>query len=221
MVNQEDAAHGFRLIREFEGISLGLHCNIVLGKPVTDPALIPSLVDKTYAFRSSRYYRAAVTDQVNYEEACMEIQNQIAAFRKLTGRLPDYVDYHAACTPTFLQAVEAVCRKQELVYIPYPEGRVGEYEIQCCELSSQDPFDVNPAVFYERNKDTILGKKLPIAVFHPGYVDARIMQVSSLNLQRAVDLEFVTRKESRRWLKEHNVEIVNFEILKKEIQEEK
>jgi len=96
MVNQEDAAHGFRLIREFEGISLGLHCNIVLGKPVTDPALIPSLVDKTYAFRSSRYYRAAVTDQVNYEEACMEIQNQIAAFRKLTGRLPDYVDYHAA-----------------------------------------------------------------------------------------------------------------------------
>ena len=212
MVNQKDTQHGYELIKEFQHLSIGLHCNIVLGKPLCKAELVESLLDGKGYFKSSKYYRATKEDCIVYEEVCLEIQEQINEFKKLTGKLPDYVDYHAACTPTFAKAIKDVCQKNHFLYIPFPSGKVAGEEVHYCELSSKDEFGVNPVEFYERNKDVILNHDIAIAVFHPGYVDARIMEVSSLSLQRAIDLTFVTSKACSLWLQEHGVELTNFDI---------
>ena len=58
MPNMEMAAHGVGLLKE-ERICLGQHTNICIGRPVSDPAKIPSLVDENGLFKRSAVYRNA------------------------------------------------------------------------------------------------------------------------------------------------------------------
>ena len=58
MVNMPAAPAALGWLREAEGLCLGLHINIVVGKPAADPALIPDLIDEQGVFHSSKMYRA-------------------------------------------------------------------------------------------------------------------------------------------------------------------
>ena len=58
MPNMPDAAHGVALL-EGVPVCLGQHTNICLGRPLTDPARIPSLCQENGEFKSSRTYREA------------------------------------------------------------------------------------------------------------------------------------------------------------------
>ena len=63
MPNMPAAAHGFDLVAK-SGVSVGQHTNICLGKPISDPASIPSLVDEHGLFCSSRTIRARTEDTI-------------------------------------------------------------------------------------------------------------------------------------------------------------
>ena len=58
MVNMPAAPAALGWLREAEGLCLGLHINIVVGKPAADPVLIPDLIDEQGVFHSSKMYRA-------------------------------------------------------------------------------------------------------------------------------------------------------------------
>ena len=45
MPNMASAKHGYELVKDLD-IALGQHSNICVGKPLSDPKLIPSLVQK-------------------------------------------------------------------------------------------------------------------------------------------------------------------------------
>lgn len=49
MTNMEHANHGYELVKDFD-IALGQHTNICAGRPLTDPKLIPSLVQENGEF---------------------------------------------------------------------------------------------------------------------------------------------------------------------------
>ncbi len=72
-------------------LGVGLHLNLTLGAPVTDPRRVPSLVDGEGRFvRDAREAarRAAVG------EARIELGNQIDAFRRFFRRFPTHLDSH-------------------------------------------------------------------------------------------------------------------------------
>lgn len=116
MPNMPAASHGFDLVAA-SGVSVGQHTNICLGKPVSDPASIPSLVDERGEFCSSRTIRARTEDTIVLEEAEREIQAQLDRFRALTGRDPAYFEGHAVFSPTFFQALQNVAERNGLFYI--------------------------------------------------------------------------------------------------------
>jgi predicted glycoside hydrolase/deacetylase ChbG (UPF0249 family) len=83
------------------GLGVGLHVNLTLGAPVSDPRRIPSLVDP-----EGRFVRdpAAVAARAVPDEARIEIGNQVDTFRKLVGRFPTHLDSHhhvARAAPLF------------------------------------------------------------------------------------------------------------------------
>lgn len=215
MSNMEDAVHGYELIKDFR-LNMGLHVNIVLGKPVSNENEVKSLLDESGNFKNSCYYRSNENDTIVYEEVVIEIENQIKQFEKITGFLPEYIDYHAVCTQTFVKAISDVCNKKKLLYIPFPNGNIKGKEVIYCDISENEPFDVKPVDFFEKNKKYILNNPLTIAVFHPGYIDSKIMKVSSLNMQRAIDLEYISNSSSKEWLVNNNVKLVDFNEFKKE-----
>ena len=73
------------------GLGVGLHVNLTLGGPVSDPARIASLLDA-----EGRFVRDAreVAARVDPDEARIEIGNQIDAFRRIMGRFPTHLDSH-------------------------------------------------------------------------------------------------------------------------------
>jgi len=73
------------------GLGVGLHMNLTLGAPVSDPRRVSSLVDGQGQFTRDAREAAA---RASRDEARIELGNQIDAFRKLTGRFPTHLDTH-------------------------------------------------------------------------------------------------------------------------------
>lgn len=53
MVNMPDSVEGYELVKDLD-VCLGQHTNVCIGTPISDPKLIPSLVDENGQFKSSR-----------------------------------------------------------------------------------------------------------------------------------------------------------------------
>ena len=67
MTNMPSVSHGLKLLKGTD-VCLGQHTNICIGKPITDPALIPSITNEKGEFKSSKEYRQAKEDFVVLEE---------------------------------------------------------------------------------------------------------------------------------------------------------
>ena len=115
MTNMEHANHGYELVKDFD-IALGQHTNICAGRPLTDPKLIPSLVQENGEFCSSREIRSRKEDTVVIEEAEMEIEAQYLRFKEITGKDPDYFECHAVISQNFFIALRNVAKKYGLFY---------------------------------------------------------------------------------------------------------
>ena len=69
---------------EASGLGAGLHLNLTLGTPISDPRRVPSLVDGEGRFIRDPREAASRADK---DEARIELGNQIDAFRGLMGVL--------------------------------------------------------------------------------------------------------------------------------------
>ena len=75
MPNMEWAEHGVNLLKDTD-VTFTVHANICQGRPITDPSLIPSLVDEAGFFKDKSLYREAKEDFVVLEEVVMEVEAQ-------------------------------------------------------------------------------------------------------------------------------------------------
>jgi predicted glycoside hydrolase/deacetylase ChbG (UPF0249 family) len=85
-------------------LGVGLHLNLTLGSPVSDPGRVPSLVGVQGTFmRDPR----EVASRASKDEARIELGTQIDVFRKLTGRFPTHLDthHHVGCHQPILDLV--------------------------------------------------------------------------------------------------------------------
>ena len=113
MPNMDYAKHGYELIKDYD-IALGQHTNICVGKPLTNPKLIPSLVQENGEFCSSKEIRARKEDLIRVEEAEIEIEAQLQRFIEITGKTPDYFEGHAVFSENFFIALKNVAKKYGL-----------------------------------------------------------------------------------------------------------
>lgn len=127
MVNMPAAPGALGWLREAEGLCLGLHINIVVGKPAADPVLIPDLIDEQGDFHSSKMYRAELAagrDPIpDLDQAVAEVEAQIRRFIALTGRRPEYLEGHAVRSPHLLEAMALLAKRYDLPHLSYLENR--------------------------------------------------------------------------------------------------
>ena len=89
MPNMPAAQHGWDLVKDLDP-SVGQHTCICAGRPLTDPARVPSLCQEDGTFKPSRAYREAAKrgeDFVVLEEVVEEIEAQYRRFVEITGAL--------------------------------------------------------------------------------------------------------------------------------------
>lgn len=213
MVNMEYAYHGFQLIKDLN-LSLGLHANISSGNPLTAPYKIPSLVNGI-SFKSSTEYKNKVKDIVVLDEAIMEIQNQVEFFIKIVGHLPKYIDFHAVFSPNFLLAIKEVAKIYNLSYIEMdPKNHTfllnkKQLKLQVAAGETQGELLTSFKEIFTKSNSDILN----LIVYHPGFIDADLLEHSSLTTKRAYEVAFLTNPILKKYIFDQQIELLKLDSL--------
>lgn len=211
MPNMPQAAAGYEMVKD-TGVEVGQHTNICVGRPLTDPARIPSLVQPNGEFCTSREIRARREDTIVLEEVELEIQAQLDRFREITGRDPAYFEGHAVMSPNFFQGLQNVAARNGLLYCdPVNPQWAQRYGIQCSAFYRLDENGLyDPGAFIFGDGAQLKGKECAVLVFHPGYLDQYILDHSSYTLIRPMETAFLCSDALRQWMEKNRVQPTTF-----------
>lgn len=214
MTNMPYSKHGVDLIAGCD-VCLGQHTNICVGRPLTDPSLIPSITTETGEFRSSKEYRSTNEDFVVLDEVILEIEAQYEKFKELTGEEPHYFEGHAVASENFFRGLEIVAQRHNLPNLPFAlTGPVKFRNTMLFTGMESDKPDYDP---FESMKKLALNEygenECPMFVCHPGWLDDYILTHSSLTVNRTKEVEMLCDPMTREWLAENGIQLVTYDDL--------
>lgn len=214
MVNMPATQHGVELIKDCD-IALGVHVNICAERPLTDPSLIPSLVDEKGYFKSSKTYRTTSDDFVVFEEVVIEIEAQYQRFLELFGRKPDYFEGHAVASANFFKGLEYVAEKYGLKYsgIPINDSplKIGQSLV---EFNMESMIaDYSPYEMLKNMAERATDDVVQLGIFHPGYLDDYILSNSSLTIPRTKEVEVLVDNRTREMLQKEGIRLIDYRQL--------
>lgn len=215
MPNMSAAQHGVDLLKGAD-VCYGQHTNICVGRPLTDPKLIPSITNQNGEFKSSKEYRSAKEDFVVLEEVILEIEAQYKRFVELTGQQPGYFEGHAVASRNFFKGLQIVAQRHGLPYLnisfdgsPISFGSSKLFMSMDSMMPDYDPFEsLKKAMLKDYGEDGCC-----MFVCHPGYLDAYILKTSSLTVPRTQEVEMACAPETKAWLAAHEIELVTYDDL--------
>ena len=235
--NMEIAPWAAEFIKERPNFCFGIDFNLVSGPSVSPKEEIPHLVDENGRFIRSNIRikdprwqtKEGQEEMFPYEEVYKEIRAQYDRFVELTGRKPGYLHGHSIGTDSITKATRQVANEENVPYsvdymskafsslrIPDEDDEKKNNATFNKTFNAEAQLKKNPLKKFLKHKDEILQHEFVVAGGHPGYVDADLMSLTSLSLERMFDLAFVTSDEMKKFVKENNVQLVNYYDLVKE-----
>ena len=211
MVNMPYSRHGFSLVKD-EDICLGQHTNICVGRPISDPALIPSIVQANGEFKTSREYRQAKEDFVVLDEVIIEIEAQYEKFKEITGREPEYFEGHAIESENFLKGLEIVAKRHGLKYsgISFDGTPIDvNGKKMYMWIESMQP-DYEPMKTFMNMVEHSHDDGYDMLIFHPGFLDDYILNHSSLTIPRTQEVAAACSDEMKQYLIDHQITLYTY-----------
>lgn len=218
MTNMPEAANGLKLIEAYD-VCLGQHTNICVGKPLTDPKLIPSICQENGEFKSSIEYRQSFKngiDFVNLDEVVLEIEAQYQEFKRLTGKEPGYFEGHAVASDNFFKGLEIVAKRHNLPYLEMKMGEPVHFKnstLTSCFPKDFKAYEKDPFVILEQAVEEAQDGCCQMMVFHPGYIDPYLLNKSSMTTPRVKECEMLCRSDIKEWLNKQDIQQVTYDDL--------
>lgn len=214
MINMEASNHGISLIKDTE-VCTGLHVNISNGCPLSKLDNIKSITTENGLFKSTKEYAQSTEDIVVFEEALLEVEAQYLKFIELVGRKPAYMDGHAVSSSNFFKAIIMIADKYNIKYSPLPVSieepvEIGDTMVYLHGGSTKEksPKECLYEVVSNMNDDSC-----SLIVYHPGYLDAYILENSSLTLTRPFETELLISDEIKTYINDENVSCITYDEL--------
>lgn len=205
MSNMPYAQHAYDLIKG-KDVALGLHVNLILGTPCAEAAQLSSLLDEQGQLLSSRLRRQEMKQGIDgfvYEDVFCETKAQIERFISICGKLPDYIDAHAVCTPVSKRAISDVAD----LYAIRVRGhcRDARWEEIQKDFTNEDFYRQKlPFVDFFRSY-LEYSNRISLLVFHPGFLDYDVVSKSSLTVNRCLDAALLCDEEVKEFLGSHSL----------------
>lgn len=214
MTNMPAVVHGLNLFEDTK-VCFGQHTNICIGKPITDPSLIPSITNENGEFKSSKEYRQAKEDFVVLEEVILEIEAQYRRFIELTGETPHYFEGHAVASANFFKGLEIVADKFGLKYSGFSiDGtplKIDKKDV-CVTMDSMMP-NYNPFESLKKIVENAEDDKYYMFICHPGYLDGYILKNSSLTIPRPMEVDMVCDPNTKKFIEASGVKLITYDDL--------
>lgn len=219
MTNMPDAVHVLILLAGHP-VCLGQYTNICAGRSLTAPARILSLCTLEGDFKPSPAYRDAAKageDFVVLEEVVEEIEAQYRQFKALTGQDPGYFEGHAVASSNFFKGLEMVAARHNLPY--FVMGRPGEaVTFRSTKVYAYMPKDfvAYEAAPFTRAQNAVANAHedgCDLMVFHPGYLDAYLLDHSTMTTAHVWEADMLCRPQVRAGLEKQPVQLVAYDDL--------
>jgi chitin disaccharide deacetylase len=200
---------------ESAGLGLGLHFNLTLGRPVSPPETVGSLVDAEGRFGRDL---AALQERARPDEVRRECEAQIEAFARRFGRGPTHLDshHHAHRVPRVMDAVVDVVLAARLPLRSQDSGfRDG---LRRRGIVTTDSFvgdaQAEPYWTTERLLDQLATLPLGLTelMCHPGIFDESLAY-SRYGRQRDVELAALCDREARATVERLDIRLCHFGAL--------
>ena len=193
MPNMEWAQHGVDLLKDTD-VTFTVHANICQGRPITNPSLVPSLVDENGIFKDKRLYREAKEDFVVLEEVVRE------------------VEAHAVPSANFNKALAIVGQKYGLTLMGFDPSRGPKLGNHVMKFSMDSGnADYNPFESFKKAAlQPMADDECAMMVLHPGYVDEYVLTTSYITTQRALEVAFAINPEVPKWCEENGVKLMTY-----------
>lgn len=209
-------------MKKYPHVSFGEDLNLVSGKPCTEPSKIPHLVDDDGIFLSSRVRKRTSNFDIPYEEAYLEMKNQVERFIALVGHVPSYITGHSLSTPEVDRAMDNIITEYGCDYDVFSLPTAKRWYFKNMVV---DPGDRKTDYSYDaQGKTDVLGHilnnevqfdfenmKYALLATHAGYCDGDLMNMSTFNVIRGRELEAICSPKIKEWAIEHGIEFINFD----------
>lgn len=221
ITNNPSAERAAEEIKKFPFVSIGQEINFVSGVPVTDPSLVPSLVNPEGRFYTSRERLAMPGGgrTFTYEDALLECENQVKKFIRLIGRKPVYISGHSFGSNMTRLAIADIAEKYDILLGGAEhkklEGiRPNWYHIvpgSKTAYTSQMQAETDVEAFILEDRLGLLGREYGRISTHAGYCDQELMNMSSYNVIRTKELYALCSPRVKQWVEENQIELINME----------
>ena len=230
--NMPSAGFAASFMKERPQACFGIDFNLVAGPCISDPKEIPHLVDDEGNFiksgirvRDERWQsEQGRAELFPYDEVRKEIRAQYQRFIELTGRKPEYLHEHSISSENYRKAIDEISIEEN---IPHSmkiwkqlklDGPINKI-FAASKASKKKIFDPNDQLA----KDTIeqflsledewLANERSVFCCHPGYVDAQLLTLTTLSLERAKDAQMLMSDRIKKWVIDNNVELITYRDL--------
>jgi len=213
-------------LEETPHLGLGVHLVLTMGRPISAPDSVASLVDENGNFfkYTPLLERAS---SLRMDEVKREWRAQIERFVQASGRKPTHLDSHhhsSYFSPSLFRGMLELAREYGCA-IRYPFTNVSR-EIE--ETSKHAPallqeFDPSrPDVFFVDFYDegvTLeqllgilehVGEGTSEIMCHPGFVDEAFAEESVYNFQRQKELKILTDPAIKEAIQSHGIQLISF-----------
>ena len=230
--NMEIAPWAAGFIKERPDFCWGIDFNVVSGPSAADPDKVPSLLDENKEFirsgvrvKDPRFLsEEGRAEMFPYDEMYLELRAQYDRFVQLTGRKPCYLHAHSISSENYIRAIHQIGEEEGLLFSQDVQEQLhfhGLHRMKKPEAGEPVKKEFDP--LKQLNKDTIaqvfdnadylLSGEYALIGGHPGYVDAELLKLTTLSLERCKDLEMVLSPEIRQWIQDNGVELISYKDL--------
>ena len=195
-------------------LGVGLHVTLTGAAPTLPPAALPSLVDAAGMLPRKPELLGAIAPA----EVLAEVRNQLALFRRLTGRLPTHLDshHHSHRHPVVLAALLEVAAEHSL-----PVRRSSETiaeRVAAAGLLTTGRFDESffaETATLEMLLAIVRGLEPGVTelMCHPGYADDELRRESGYADDRDREIAALTDPTVAAVVRALGVELVHFGVL--------
>lgn len=227
-----------RVVKEHPDVLLGLEINLVSGRPVSDRRTVPSLTDERGYFLSSvkrnELDRNGKND-MSYKEILSEMTAQYERFVEYTGHKPFFTAIHSYHNQQMNDALKELQQKYHLDHFhdltdsltsvsfaelgPWYQKTRKRGDAK--ERSLDYQYSIDPLqMFMDRECHFLTDYEddpeyTAMLHTHASFVDKDLLDLSTLHILRLMELNFLCSPEFKKWIKEKNIELVNFRDLVK------
>jgi len=206
-------------------LGIGVHLVLTEGRPLLAPDLVPGLVNENGWFHKFNRERERIAG-LDLGQVHAEWRTQIESFLG-SGFQPDHLDSHHHISyfhPNLFKILLELAREYHLP-IRYPPSEFfailgkGNIDGWLADYGVTTPFGcITDFYGYDReiNSGFLLGilESMPDGVHelmcHPGYAKQDLINSSSYNKPRELELEVLTSPEVKGWIRDQGIQLIPF-----------